>query len=445
MLPPTVTDYSEITLTAGSRGFPELPSSASSVHGAATDVSTKKRHIHRPMHKLDSSSDIVRGFSPAWFTTTMGTGITGILLYNFPYRWAPLEYIGMAIALFNLILYVLFTVLLIWRLVRYRDFYSMLLHPQMSMLLGTIPMGLCTVIISLVIMITPYGAPWVPTLALVLWCIAVVLSVFSYLVIPFTAITHQKQTLEQANATMLLPVVTPVVAASAGAIVCSVHDGGAATVILFISYILWAMGVGLSMMITIVYLVRLTVFKLPPKEAIVSVFIPLGPLGQSSYGIQLLGTQALRLFPEALPHINYLGEVLYSTGFFMGLLIWSLAIWWFFHALYSVIYTRAHGQVPFSLGWWALIFPVGTFASSSSALWTVSGYTVFRVFNAILNSIVLVLWVLIMANTIRYAWTGELLKPASIGQLELQDKPSSSDNEDNLEHGPNEQKNQLPV
>ncbi|KAJ2559141.1 Plasma membrane sulfite pump involved in sulfite metabolism [Coemansia sp. RSA 1933] len=439
MLTSTVTDYSEITLAVGSRGFPEPGSSANSVYVVnVSDSPTKKRHIHRPMRKLESSSDIVRGFSPAWFTVTMGTGSTGILLYNFPYHWAPLEYIGMGIALFNLLLFILFIILFIWRLVRYRDFYSMLLHPQMSMALGASPMALCTIIISITFMIDRYGPQWVPTLVLVLWCVAVALSVLSYLVIPFAVISHQKHTLEKVNATLLLPVVTTVVAASTGAIICSVHDGSTAIVIMFISYILWAMGVGISMMIIVVYLIRLTFFKLPPKEAIFSVFLPLGPLGQSSYGIQLLGTQALRLMPDALPHINYLGDVLYSTGFFLGLLIWSLAIWWFFHASYSMIYTRVHGKVPFNLGWWALIFPVGTFASSSSALWSTSEYTIFRVLSAILNTLVIVLWILVMTNTIRYAWTGELLKPASISQLELQHGQNASVDEEHSQESPNQ-------
>ncbi|KAJ2843318.1 Plasma membrane sulfite pump involved in sulfite metabolism [Coemansia erecta] len=122
----------------------------------------------------------------------------------------------------------------------------------------------------------------------------------------------------------------------------------------------------------------------------------------------------------------------------MGLLIWSLAIWWFFHASYSIVYTRIHGKVPFNLGWWALIFPIGTFASSSSALWTISRYTAFRVLGTILSSLVLAMWILVMGNTIRYAWTGELLKPASIDQLELQHRTSSSGGEEHSQDGPNE-------
>ncbi|KAJ1994750.1 Plasma membrane sulfite pump involved in sulfite metabolism [Coemansia spiralis] len=433
MQPKTTTDHSEAnTLYIDSSVFHRLSSSVSSCIHAQTSQSIKRRRIHRPMHKLDTLSDAVRGFTPAWFTATMGTGITAVLLYAFPYSCAPLRYIGMAIALLNLVLYVLFSALFAWRLVRYRDFYSILLHPQMSMALGAIPMGLCTIIIAVVDMITPYGAPWVPTLALVLWCVVIALSVLSFLAIPSIVISHQKHTLDSISAILLLPVVPTVVAASTGAVVCSVHSGNPATAILMISYMLWAMGLGLSMMLLAIYLVRLILFKLPPKEAIASVFIPLGPLGQSSYGIQILGAQSLRIFPSTLPHIAYLGNVLYDVGFFFGMLIWSLAIWWFLHAVYSIIYTRVHGKVPFNLGWWALIFPIGTFASSSNSLWTITGYMFFRVLTAILNSGIFALWLLIVGNSIRYAWTGELLKPAAISQLELDDKTEDGISEEQL-------------
>ncbi|KAJ2212008.1 Plasma membrane sulfite pump involved in sulfite metabolism [Coemansia sp. RSA 487] len=385
------------------------------------------------MQRLEKTSDVIRGFTPAWFTVTMGTGITGILMYKFPYPCAPLRYVAMATALFNLILFTLFSVLFLWRLIRYRDFYSILLHPQMSMALGAIPMGMSTLIISLVTMITPYGAPWVPTLSLVLWAVNVALSLLTFFIVPFAVITHQEHTLEKVNATMILPIVSTVVAASTGAIVCTLYDGDIATSIIVVSYSLWGMGLGLSTMVTVVYLLRLTFFKLPPKEAIVSVFIPLGPLGQSSYGIQLLGGQSLRIFPASLPHIKYLGEVLNCIGFFLGLLIWSMAIWWLLQATYSVIYTRILGKVPFNLGWWAFIFPIGTFASSSNSLWNITSYRFFRVVSAIVISALILLWLCVLLNTIRYAWTGELLQPASISQLELQNEVYSDEEHIHIE------------
>ncbi|KAJ2006151.1 Plasma membrane sulfite pump involved in sulfite metabolism [Coemansia thaxteri] len=380
-----------------------------------------KHHIHHPMHKLESRRDVVRGFSPAWFTTTMGTGIVSILLYKFPYYAAPLQYISWGVAFFNLLLFIACCVLFLWRIVQYRDFGIIVMHPQQSMALGAIPMGLCTIVICLVLMLAPYNLSWVPTLALALWCIDVVLSVLSFLTIPFLVTSHQKHALESINATMILSAVPTIVAATGGAVVASAQSGSTATTIVIISYILWAMGLGIATMLLTLYLIRLILFKLPPKEAIGSVFIPLGPLGQASYGIQLLGIQAIRLFPTELAHIAYLGNVLQCGGFFIGLLLWALATWWFAHAIYSVVVTRINGRVPFNIGCWALIFPVGTFSSSTNALWTITGYSFFRVLAAILAAGLTLLWILVVIATVCYAWTGELFRPATVVQLELQD------------------------
>ncbi|KAJ2081568.1 Plasma membrane sulfite pump involved in sulfite metabolism [Coemansia sp. RSA 988] len=407
MHPSLPTGYSEVTLNV------------SRVSTRHTRLDTIKSHIQRPMQKLDTRRDAVRGFSPAWFTASMGTGMAGMLLYGFPYDWTPLRYIAMGIALLNLLMFIMFLVLFSWRIVQYRDFHHILLHPQMSMSLGTIPMALCTIIISLARILEPYEVQWMPMLVLVLWCIDVVFSVLSFLIIPFLVTSHQDHPFDKVNASLLLPVVTTVVAATAGAFVASVNNGSTATAVVLISYMLWAMGVGIAMMLVTFYLTRLIIHKLPPKETIASTFIPVGPLGQSSYGIQLLGIQAKRLFPDALPQIPYLGDVLYAMGFFLGVLIWALAIWWITHGIYAVIYTRIRGRVPFNLGWWALIFPTGTFASSSGELWGTTGYTFFGVLTAITTVGIILLWIFVIINTICYAWTGELLKPINIKHLEL--------------------------
>ncbi|KAJ2069062.1 Plasma membrane sulfite pump involved in sulfite metabolism, partial [Coemansia sp. S142-1] len=122
-----------------------------------------------------------------------------------------------------------------------------------------------------------------------------------------------------------------------------------------------------------------------------------------------------------LSQIAYLGDILLSIGFFVGLMIWSLATWWFAHAVYSMVYTRVHGKIPFHLGWWALIFPISTFAASTNSLWILTGYRFFRVLASFIIVGVTLLWILIVARTVCYAWTGELFKAASVVQLELKD------------------------
>ncbi|KAJ1964043.1 Plasma membrane sulfite pump involved in sulfite metabolism [Dipsacomyces acuminosporus] len=368
-----------------------------------------------PLHRLDSPADVIRGFNPAWFTATMGTGITGTLLYSFPYDCPVLRYISMAIALFNVVLFVIFTVLLVGRSLIYRDFFRILLHPHLSMPVGAIPMGLCTVINSLVIMLSPYHPPWLPTFTLVLWCIDVALSVLCCLCIPLVMTTHQRLALEAMTCAWVLPIVPTIVVAASGAVVASIHPAGStASAIVMISYALWAMGVGIALMTLTIYILRLFVYKTPPKEAIPSTFIPLGPLGQSSYGIQQLGVQAVRLFPATLPAIPYIGEFMHCFGFASGFLLWGLGLWWFAHAIYSVLITRTRSQIPFNLGWWAFIFPIGTFTSSTSSLWAMTGYTFFRVLSGILIAGLVALWLYVLLNTAWHAWSGELFRPISL-------------------------------
>ncbi|KAJ1948433.1 Plasma membrane sulfite pump involved in sulfite metabolism, partial [Linderina macrospora] len=392
---------------------PRTEDSAATVQTGTAQTGTAQKH-RRFMGEMDDCRDILRGFNPAWFTATMGTGITGVLFYGFPYESAAARYISMAIALFNVLLFVIFSALLIARAVIYRDFHRIMLHPQASMPLGAIPMGLCTIINSLIAMLKPYHTPWMPTFVLVLWCIDVVLSLLSCLSVPFLLTSHQKHSLKTMSAAWILPVVPTVVAAASGALVASVHSGWTANTIVLVSYAMWAMGVGIAMMLITIYLLRLALYKLPAKEAIVSAFIPLGPLGQSSYGIQQLGIQAQRLFPETLARIPGIGEFMHCFGFAAGLLIWALGTWWFAHAIYSVLCTRRCSRLPFNLGWWAFIFPIGTFTSATGSLYAMSGYYFFRVLDAILIAGILILWIYVMILTGWFAWSGVLFAPVAV-------------------------------
>ncbi|KAJ2785049.1 Plasma membrane sulfite pump involved in sulfite metabolism [Coemansia javaensis] len=413
----TTTTHSEVTLAPGAGGARRHP-----------HLDAIKTHIQHPMAHLDRRRDAIRGFSPAWFTASMGTGMVCVVLEGFPYAWPPLRYAAMVFGALNLLMFVVFAVLLAWRLVQYRDLYDILLHPQLSMSLGAIPMALSTLTTNATRILAPYDLRWLPTLALVLWIVGAALSVLSLFSIPFLATTHHKHLFEKINATILMPVVTTVVSATTGAHVASVHASGSlAGGIVVASYALLGAGLITALMLMALYLVRLTLFGLPPRETVVSTFLPVGPLGQSSCALQLLGTQARRIFPDALPHVPpSLGETLYSAGFLAGLLIWAAAIWWLAYAVYVVVYTRVHGPVPFNLGWWALIFPSGTVETSTNVLWAISGIAFFRVLAAILSASIVVLWAVVAANTICYAWTGELLKPVAIRRLELVDDPASS-------------------
>lgn len=173
------------------------------------------------------------------------------------------------------------------------------------------------------------------------------------------------------TAAWLLPIVAPIVAAASGGIIAEVLPNPRhALWTLIISYILWGTGVPLAMAVLVIYFQRLTVHKLPPREVIVSVFLPLGPLGQGGFAIMQLGKVSMLIFPQTktLPAIiatgGRPGDILYVIGWIVALVMWGFAIVWLFFALASI----SRSKFPFNMGWWGFTFPLGVFTVSTTTI-----------------------------------------------------------------------------
>lgn len=77
-----------------------------------------------------------------------------------------------------------------------------------------------------------------------------------------------------------------------------------------------------------------------------------------SYSIILLGQLAKHLFPasHSLPHVAGAGDVFYTVGVLLGLILWGFAVVWFVVAVFMIAIS---GGFPFNMGWWGFIFPIG--------------------------------------------------------------------------------------
>ena len=169
-------------------------------------------------------------------------------------------------------------------------------------------------------------------------------------------------TLQNMTAAWLLPIVATIVASGSGAIVGNVlPHPNEQLITLVTSYILWGMGISLSMVVLAIYFLRLTTRRLVAKEVIVSTFLPLGPCGMGGFAIQELGNLARTVFRETntLPATRvYAGDVLYTLGFLIALLLWAFGLVWLFLALATIWRTP---KFPFNMGWWGFTFPLGEY------------------------------------------------------------------------------------
>jgi tellurite resistance protein TehA-like permease len=235
------------------------------------------------------------------------------------------------------------------------------------------------------------------------------------------------------TAAWLLPVVSTIVAAASGGIVAEVlpnPDHALWTVIA--SYTLWGTGVPLAMTILVVYFTRLTIHHLPPREVIVSVFLPLGPLGQGGFAVMQLGKVSMQLFPRTGTLLGLSsGETLYSVGFLMAIIMWGYGVVWLFFAVASI----SRSKFPFNMGWWGFTFPLGVFAVATdtfgkelpstffSVLGTVCCHSVFNATPLltremkIISLTVVILWFVVAVGTLKKAITGEIFYAPCLGDL----------------------------
>jgi tellurite resistance protein TehA-like permease len=171
------------------------------------------------------------------------------------------------------------------------------------------------------------------------------------------------------TAAWLLPIVATIVAAASGGVVAEVLPNPQhALWTLIISYILWGTGVPLAMAVLVIYFQRLTIHKLPPREVIVSVFLPLGPLGQGGFAIMQLGKVAMEIFPKTgtLPTAGMMnaGDMLYVIGWLTATVMWGFGLVWLFFAAASI----SRSKFPFNMGWWGFTFPLGVFTTSTTQM-----------------------------------------------------------------------------
>lgn len=244
-----------------------------------------------------------------------------------------------------------------------------LTHPQQSMFLGTVPMGLTTILVNISQLGT--GAfdlgVWPSFVALGLWFLSAAVSLVIGVGIPWSIITYQKEhRFEGTTAALLLPIVPPVTVAAAGSVL--IDQLGAqyptlALTILVVSYLQLGIGLPLALMVQVLYLQRLILFKAPPREVIVSVFLPLGPCGQGGESALHLGRCALTLFPAVsqLPNTGVpqltlgVGEALYGSGLVVALLLWALGMWWTIIGVATFLNEYMRGYVKFNMGFWSFV------------------------------------------------------------------------------------------
>ncbi|MHA6767475.1 TDT family transporter [Sphingobium ummariense] len=361
----------------------------------------------RGLPGFDNLREIIRQFTPNWFAATMGTGILALALPQLPNIGPAREPFGEALWAFNIALFCLFAGLYGARWILFpHEARRVFEHESMSMFLGTIPMGLATIINGFVAFGLPrFGAVVLPA-AYALWWIDVAMALACGVLIPYFMFTRHAHALERMTAIWLLPVVAAEVAgASAGLLAPHLDTAADQFTVLVTGYVLWAYSVPVAFAILTILMLRLALHRLPHESMAASCWLALGPIGTGALGLLVLGSNAPAILSaHGLPQI---GAVAAGLGVIGGLMVWGYGLWWLVLAV--LITTRYWREgIPFNLGWWGYTFPLGVYTVASFKLGTALHLTFFGTVGALLTIVLLGMWLLVAGKTLAGAWNRRL-------------------------------------
>ncbi|MFD6161819.1 TDT family transporter [Nocardia sp. NPDC060256] len=352
----------------------------------------------------------LRQLGPNWFAAVMGTGIVATAAATLPLQFPGLRGAATVVWALAAALLVGLTVAWIAHWVRFpdtaRDHRN---HPVMSQFFGAPPMALLTVGGGTLLLGSDViGMSAAVAIDWVLWTIGTVLGLLTALAIPYRMFTRHRIAADAAFGGWLMPVVPPMVSAAMGALLVPHTPAGQ----LRLTMILLCLAMfGLSLLAALITITmiwsRLVHHGTPQAGMVPTLWIVLGPLGQSVTAAGLLANAA----PAALPDLYAKGFLVFSVIF--GIATWGFAMLWLALALAITVKTVRAGELTFTLTWWGFTFPLGTCVTGSTVLYTHTGANLFAATAIALYVLLVTAWSVVAVRTARGVLSGSLLRPAT--------------------------------
>ena len=363
--------------------------------------------MQKPFTQLGQRHNIIRQFTPNWFTVSMGTGVVALIISEFPMIKALTWQLGTGLWYFNILLFVLFSVLYGLRWAFYpHEAKQIFQHPSMSLFLGTIPMALATILNGFLKYGQPIYGDTAVQIAQTLWYADVVLALLVAWAVPFAMYRHQEHALQQMTAVWLLPIVACEVAASSGGLLLGHLPADThAVAILLGSYLLWGVSVLPAFAILTILMLRLVLHKLPEKELAVSSWLALGPIGTAALALLVLGHQAPMLMASL--GLAQLGQLFQQAGILASLILLGFGLWWLGIAVLTTLH-HAKQDLPFNLGWWGLTFPLGVYTLAILTLAQQLNLAFLYAVGYAFAAILMLLWSLVATKTAHGFYQGHL-------------------------------------
>jgi C4-dicarboxylate transporter/malic acid transport protein len=359
--------------------------------------------------ELEHAGQVFEHITPNWFASVMGTGIVAVGAAVLPVHVPGLREFALVVWALATLMLILLTTAFALHWFRHRaQAKAYAAHRVMGQFYGAPAMALLTVGTgALLVGQDVIGTSAAVTIDVALWLLGTALGLVVCVWIPFTMITAHDHDKAVALPAWLMPVVPPMVSASTGALLIPhVGAGQLGLTLLAACYAMFGLSlfVGLITM-TMVY-ARLVHGGLPEAQAVPTVWITLGMIGQSITAANLLASESgVVLTGDQAP----IAGGLHVFGIVYGLLMGGFGAFVFCLATALTVHAARRG-LTFSLTWWSFTFPVGTCVTGATALGNALGVNAVHGLAVLLYMVLLMAWGTVATHTVRGSLSGRLFR-----------------------------------
>ncbi|MFI5804085.1 TDT family transporter [Streptomyces sp. NPDC051561] len=348
----------------------------------------------------------LRHLGPNWYATVMGTAILVTAGTALPYHSpaARTALTGVWILAVALLAVILVSRALHWR--RHRDqARTHLLDPAVAPFYGCLAMAVLAVGgATLAVGPDVIGEGAALVMGAALWSVGTVLSLLAAAGIPYLMVVrHRIDGAHSASPVWLLPVVAPMVSAALGPqLIPHLPQGQGRTAMLLGCYAMFGLSLLASLLLLPLVLTRLLVHGPLPLALTPTLFLVLGPLGQSTTAVNQLADVAPGAIGATYAHGFQAFAVVY------GIPVLGFALLWL--ALATALVVRAaRAGMPFAMTWWGFTFPVGTCVTGAAGLARHTGLDALGWLAAGLYVLLVLAWAVTAIRTVRGLAGGTLL------------------------------------
>ncbi|WP_157970762.1 TDT family transporter [Nakamurella deserti] len=359
---------------------------------------------------LADPRSVFAALTPNWYASVMGTGIVAVAAASLTVTVPGLRSVAVGfwgLATFLLPALTVATAVHWWRCPTTARGY--LGDPVMAHFYGAPPMALMTVgAATLLVGADVVGERWALGIDVALWIAGTLAGLVGAVVVPYLLVRRHRLTIGGAFGGWLMSVVPPMVSASTGALlVPHLPAGGARVALVVAGYAMVGFSLTASVVVILLLCHRLAVFPPGPARMVPTLWIVLGPLGQSVTAVNLLAGAAAVARPG--PTADALS--VFGTGY--GTVVLVLALGWAGYAVTVTARTVRRGGLPFSLTWWSFTFPVGTCVTGANGMALRTGSAGWAVVAGVLFAVLLSTWLVVAARTAAGSRRGSLFLPVT--------------------------------